>query len=421
MTRVALMTHNNGNGGAALAVSRLAKGLTINTSQSAEFDFALLAAVVQDKDFSVIKKQIGGSNYPPLNFARIFLSKAISKTWSYIHNTNNNPRVFCMQGYRDLRLELQDFDIINLFWMQTLADLSKLSRLQQPKVITLHDMWFLTGGCSYSFSCEQYRTGCRNCDFMWKPVSRDARKQFMAKDKILSNENTHVVVTSKWMYDISLARGIHDSKISMIKNYIPDSYHYFDDKILARDLLGINSDLKDKVILYFIGSISDPRKGFDLFCNAIVRLPSHLKKEILVLHLGPVDNSYDSLLEDNGIDIVHLGIFSEEVSQIIGYNAADYLICPSRYDNTPNVIAEAHMCGLPVIASNTTGASEMVIDKTNGFLADVENADEFMHTLFNAFSKNYFFSRSTISSYAKSLYGFHATCKNYLNLYRSML
>ena len=59
MTRVALMTHN-GNGGAALAVSRLAKGLTINTSQSGDFDFALLAAVVQDKDFSVIKKQIGG-------------------------------------------------------------------------------------------------------------------------------------------------------------------------------------------------------------------------------------------------------------------------------------------------------------------------------------------------------------------------
>ena len=41
---------------------------------------------------------------------------------------------------------------------------------------------------------------------------------------------------------------------------------------------------------------------------------------------------------------------------------------------------------------SNAGTSEMVIDNTNGFLADVENADEFMHTLFKALSNNYFLS-----------------------------
>lgn len=421
MTKVALVTHNNGNGGAALAVSRLAKGLSINSAQSLEFDFTLLAAIIDEKDFSVATQLIGGSNYPLANNARIFLSKVIAKMWAYIHKTNNNPRVFCMQGYRDVRSELQEFDIINLFWMQTLADLSKLAKVNKPKVITLHDMWFLTGGCSYSFGCEKYRIGCRSCEFMWTPFARDARKQFLAKERILLNDTTRVVVTSKWMHGAAIARGIPDSKIFMIKNFIPDTYHYFDNKTMARDLLGISSRLKHQYILYFIGSIGDPRKGFDLFCNAIALLPADLKKEVLVLHLGPVDNSYDAVLENNGIDIIHLGSFVEEVPQVIAYNAADYLICPSRYDNSPNVIAEAHMCGLPVIASSSTGASDMIIDKNNGMLADVENADEFSNTLFNALSNTHFSARSSISNQAKTSYGYQATCSNYLELYRSLL
>lgn len=420
MTRVALMTHNNGNGGAALAVSRLARGLTINTSQNVEFDFSLLAAIIEDKDFSVTKNQIGGSSYPPINFARIFLSRAIAKTWSIIHKTNHDPRVFCMQGYRDVRLQLQDFDIVNLFWMQTLADLSKLARVQIPKVITLHDMWFLTGGCSYSFGCEKYRSGCKNCDYMWTPFARDSSNQYSLKDKILSSDSTRVVVSSKWMHEIARVRGIDDSKISMIKNYIPDKYHFLNKKTTARSLLDIDVKLQEKIILYFVGAIGDPRKGFDLFYNAISLLPSCLQKEILLMHLGPIDIAYDALLEYFGVNIIHLGFFVDEISQIVAYNAADLLICPSRYDNTPNVVAEAHMCGLPVIGAGGTGAAEMIIEDYNGLLANVNNPEEFAWTLEYAIINICTFSRDAICATAKSTYGLQATCQNYIKLYKSI-
>lgn len=421
MVNIALLTHNNGGGGAALAVSRLAKGLVQSSQPEDKFNFTLLASVLKDKDFAVKKKQIGGSFGPKNSIAREFLYIGIEKMWSYMHRTRKDPRFFCMQGLRDIRDDLKEFDIVNMFWMQTLADLSKLAQNRRPKVITLHDMWFLTGGCSYSFGCEKYRIGCTNCEFMWAPFARDASKQYHAKEKILSNDKTRVVVTSKWMYNAAIARGIEDSKISMIKNYTPDNYHFFGNKAMARELLGINSNLKHKFILYFIGSAGDPRKGFDLFCDAIILLSSYLQKEIVVMHLGPVDTSYDALLEDNGIDMVHLGSFVDEVPQIIAYNAADYLICPSRYDNTPNVIAEAHMCGLPVITSSKTGAAEMIREHENGMTADVENAEEFAHTLTLALTNDDFAARSSISSQARLTYGYQATCHNYMNLYRSML
>lgn len=420
MSRIALVTHNNANGGAARAVSRLAKGLVSMSDIGQEFNFTLLVAVLYDKDFSVFKRQIDGSTNYLSHIRREFIDKVIAKTWSYIHGTRSSPRAFFMQGYRDLRPDLQEFDVVNLFWMQTFADLFKLAKITRPIVITLHDMWFLTGGCSYSFGCEKYRFGCNNCDFIWPPLAVDACKQYYAKDLILSNSSTRVVVTSKWMYEAAIARGIDPSKISIIKNYIPSSYQYFNDHRIAKDLLGINSDSKYKTILYFVGLIGDSRKGFDLFCDAIALLPFHIRKSILVMHLGPVDISYDMFLNDAGIDIFHLGSFVDEVSQTIAYNAADYLICPSRYDNTPNVIAEAHMCGLPVICANTTGTMEMVSHADNGILVNVENPEKFASSINYVLTNVDMFNRLNISISAQKTYGPLATCNSYLNLYRSL-
>ena len=89
MAKVALLTHNNLNGGAAVAVSRLARGLTINLPQNAEFDFTLLAAIINEKDLSVPQKQISGSENYASRIARDFLSKTIIKAWVYLHKTRN--------------------------------------------------------------------------------------------------------------------------------------------------------------------------------------------------------------------------------------------------------------------------------------------------------------------------------------------
>jgi glycosyltransferase involved in cell wall biosynthesis len=55
-----------------------------------------------------------------------------------------------------------------------------------------------------------------------------------------------------------------------------------------------------------------------------------------------------------------LGRFSEPEALATLYAAADLLVVPSLIDNAPNVIAEAHACGLPVLASAVGGIPEMV-------------------------------------------------------------
>lgn len=421
MHKVALLTQNNGGGGAALAVSRLARGLSLASRKSQKFDFTLLVSALQEKDFFVKKKRIKNNIKPLNNFTSELLDKIIARAWAYIHGTKENPRLFYMQGYRNVCDDLLGFDVVNMFWMQGLADLSNFKNFRKPLVVTLHDMWFLTGGCSYSFGCNKFWSGCKDCDFIRAPLKRDARNQYSAKHKILSDSKTRVVVTSRWMYEAAVDRGIEDSRITIIKNYIPSNYHFFDDRDIARDLLGLDDQLKAKKIFYFVGSTSDPRKGFDLFCEAIKMLSHSSRKEILVMHLGPVDKSKDFLFNELGIDLIHLGSFTDEISQIIAYNAADFLICPSRYDNTPNVIAESHMCGLPVISANTSGCAEMVSHAENGLLANVEIASEFVSSIDFALKYSSSFSRKSICENARLKYGYNATCDKYLDLYRSML
>jgi glycosyltransferase involved in cell wall biosynthesis len=50
----------------------------------------------------------------------------------------------------------------------------------------------------------------------------------------------------------------------------------------------------------------------------------------------------------------------------------DFLIVPSYSENLPNVITEAQLVGLPVIASNVAGIPDLVQESTSGFLFSLE-------------------------------------------------
>ena len=52
------------------------------------------------------------------------------------------------------------------------------------------------------------------------------------------------------------------------------------------------------------------------------------------------------------------------------YHASDILIHPSLYDPFSNVCLESMACGLPVITTNQTGASEIIAHGRSGLIVD---------------------------------------------------
>ena len=116
-----------------------------------------------------------------------------------------------------------------------------------------------------------------------------------------------------------------------------------------------------------------------------------------------------------------LGIFSDELSQIIAYNSSDILICPSNFDNTPNVIAEAQMCGLPCVALEGTGAAEMIDVGSSGYIASKNNVQDLTKLISDFALDKIQFDSSKISALAMKKYCIDNTCNKYLKLYNSIL
>lgn len=57
------------------------------------------------------------------------------------------------------------------------------------------------------------------------------------------------------------------------------------------------------------------------------------------------------------------------------YRSVDCFINPSLYEGMANTVLEAMACGLPVLAGNCPGNSDLIIDGKNGFLFEPDSVD----------------------------------------------
>jgi glycosyltransferase involved in cell wall biosynthesis len=64
-------------------------------------------------------------------------------------------------------------------------------------------------------------------------------------------------------------------------------------------------------------------------------------------------------------------------------SASDLLLYPTKADNLPTVLIEAIACGLPCIASNVGGCSEIVVDGFNGILIEPNDYKEMASATLN--------------------------------------
>ena len=54
---------------------------------------------------------------------------------------------------------------------------------------------------------------------------------------------------------------------------------------------------------------------------------------------------------------------------------ASVVLLASRYEGTPNVLMEAQLAGVPVVATRVGGTPDCVIDGVTGLLADKDDVD----------------------------------------------
>ena len=269
--------------------------------------------------------------------------------------------------------DVLNLHIIHSNYFNYLA-LPELTRTK-PAVFTLHDMWAFTGHCVYSFGCDRWKIGCGHCPDLNLPlqIRRDASAwDWKLKRWAYKQSHLAIVCPSQWLTDLARQSLLKGLPISPIANGLDLTVYRPLDSAACRRFLGLPGDRP--ILLYVAANPADYRKGFDLWIQAIQRLPPAVKSDLLLLVMG--SRSAEEQLQALEIEVVHLGYVEYEPLKVMVYSAADLFVFPTRADNLPLVIQESLACGTPVVSFRVGGVPDMVKSGQTGYLAEPENVED---------------------------------------------
>ena len=128
-----------------------------------------------------------------------------------------------------------------------------------------------------------------------------------------------------------------------------------------------------KLTFSFIGLINK-RKACDVLIEAIRLLPESYRERAVFKFAGNVRDDFGRRLKKKYKDDVEwLGEISDRKLLKELYLQTDVLICVSRDDTAPLVVAEAAMFGVPSVISQNVGSTYLIKDGESGFVVPTED------------------------------------------------
>jgi len=132
-------------------------------------------------------------------------------------------------------------------------------------------------------------------------------------------------------------------------------------------------------VMLFTGRVSHEKGVLELpeIFSGIREYVPEIK--LVIAGTGPAENDLKEAIPE----AIFLGWVSHDDLPGI-YSSADLLILPSKFDTFSCVVLEALSCGLPVIAYNTKGPKDIILEGINGYL--VNSNQEFIQKAHNFFT-----------------------------------
>ncbi len=390
-------------GGAGKAASRISMALE---------DMGILSSLYVLKKNTVYSKLIVQSKRRKIKnsvFTRInnFIDSGINC------NTVFHTDIFGMEVAKNI---IEEADIVNLHWINegiwSYRFLKYLYKCNKPIVWTMHDMWAFTGGCHYNGTCNNYKDECGYCHLFHNVRKNDmTRLVYKLKARMYREMKICFVGCSQWITYECIKSGIAGKKkVCNIPNPMPGHFFKVRDKNLCKTVLGINSN--KKIILFgAVSSTSDKRKGFDLLKSAI----GNLQREEYAL--GVFGNMFDDNIL-TGFETYSFGYIADDLHLALIYGIADVFVAPSQQENLANTVMEALSCGIPTVAYNIGGMSDMILDGINGYLCAPFSISELTDKMQSACELT---DRNRIRDTIIERFSTYIVAEKYIDLYKDMI
>lgn len=165
-----------------------------------------------------------------------------------------------------------------------------------------------------------------------------------------------------------------------VKNKVLQIYNGVDNEIYCpgKDEVGIKSDMgiKNNMIVFGIVARLDPIKNHIALINAFNRMNKIWPDTcLLIAGSGSQEKKLQAIAHKN----IHFLGNRSDISDLL--KCIDVFVLPSFNEGISNTILEAMAVGLPVLASDRGGNSELIAHGKNGMLFDPENHEALKNCL----------------------------------------
>ena len=271
--------------------------------------------------------------------------------------------------------ELAEVDVVHLHTMADWFDVSRWLEALPDRmgvVISLHDLWHVSGGCFLHRADNRLVNNCRDCPVLRWPASAFlASFELARKLRVYRKRGVQLVANSHWLAEIAARSPIAKAcgGVRVIPPGIDTTVFSPQDKNLCRKQLGLPTDAF--VIVTGGASLTDENKNVPWLLEQLSHLPD--LGGVIVVAFGE-----GAVRVPDRFNVRFTGGVRERGDLARLFAAADVLVSASLMETYGLTLVEAMACGTPVVAPHVGGIPEAAPDGQGAILYASQDAAAFI-------------------------------------------
>lgn len=306
------------------------------------------------------------------------------------------------------------FHVLHSYWLNLAEVVAFCEKVTNHKpdvtlVWTLHDHWSVTGRCAFTDGCEGWKSGCQKCPTLsnYPPVKVD---------------RAHGLVDEK--------RQLFREMLALGCQFISPSQHVaqaFNSLYGAGRCRVINNgiDVATEAILSTLSPVVETQGrpkiaivAHDLRYDG--KTNQRLVRELIALGDKVELHTFGKFSPFEGANVINHGFETDKGKLMSALNQMDALLFSSRVDNYPLILCEALSIGVPVIATHSEAARE-VLQKSGGKTFAEEEVMRLVQLSKSAIAKAVF--GSTLDAFrerSRAAYSGNQMLEEYVSFYQNL-
>lgn len=367
--KVALLSHSDTTGGAAVVTYRLMYAL-----RSLGVD-ARMVVFTKSSDDELVSgfssRALRGISFMA-EAARIAIANGFSRENIF----KVSPAVSGKPYHR--HPWVREADVVMIGWvnqgMLTLEEIKRISGLGKPVVWTMHDMWNLTGICHHAYECRGYKNSCGNCQFLTGRTAHDlSHKVWLRKKRLYDSVPITFVAVSHWLAERCAESSLMSGRdVRVIPNAFPVDSFNVDTSINLEKL-----SLRKNVIIMGAARLDDPIKGLGYAIDALNYLFDNnpeLVRDSQALFFGDIRDR--SVFDALRFPYRYLGRVYDPSLLREFYSASTVVLSTSLYETLPGTVIEGMSAGCVPVTFGRGGQTDIYTHLSSGYMARYRDPED---------------------------------------------